>query len=369
MVDNTVIKNSSMINGLTYNWDESLHQSFSECLLGRKRSFLRTRTYSVSLLKLRLENSLRSLQNCYADCDKRIAALAEDFCVTCTLQELSKATSEHNLFQRVQSAQSIELRILGFIDDFNDILNKSESSEFVLRYNFDEIITSVAKYVIDTFLSIFRLLETLEWELMTVFYPEWSANLFSIGTGTSTKNQNFIVSAFRNTCDALSSYYAISASLISKEHPALYQNRKYGYLYHPTKEQIIGMAPSDLSLHDSHIEECAGMHLLNFNPLDNLLSAIFGDIKLSSGVDLRGNFSDFQRIYNFAEFKRLTKDYNEIILREDTAPIAIFTTKDSIPCCNTELFSMCTVAQLPLVIFGADQTTVIPLHDIAQLLK
>lgn len=369
MVDNTVIKNSSMIDRLTYNWDKSLQQSFSECLLGRQRSYLRTRIYSVSLLKLRLENSLRALQNCYTDCDKRIATLAKKFYVTCTLQELSKATSEYNLFQRVQSAQSIELRILGFIDDFNDILNKSESSEFVLRYNFAEIITSVAKYVTDTFLSIFRLLEALEEKLMTVFYPEWNANLFSIGTGTSTKNQNFIVSAFRNTCDALSSYYAISASLISKEHPTLYQNRKYGYLYHPTKEQIIGMAPSDLNLHDSHIEECAGMHLLNFDPLDNLLSAIWGDIKLSSGVDLRGNFSDFQRIYNFAEFKRLTKDYNEIILREDTAPIAIFTTKDSIPCCNTELFSMCTVAQLPLVIFGADQTTVIPLHDIAQLLK
>ena len=358
-----------MINGLTYNWDESLHQSFSECLLGRKRSFLRTRTYSVSLLKLRLENSLRSLQNCYADCDKRIAALAEDFCVTCTLQELSKATSEHNLFQRVQSAQSIELRILGFIDDFNDILNKSESSEFVLRYNFEEIITNEAKYVTDTLLCIFHLLKALEWELMIVFYPEWDTNLFSIVTGPSTENQNFVVNAFHDTCDALSSNCIISASLISKEHPTLYQNRKYGYLYHPTKEQIIGMAPSDLNLHDSHIEECAGMHLLNFDPLDNLLSAILGDVKLPSGVGWWDNFSDFQRIYNFAEFKRLTKSYNEIILREDTAPIAIFATKDSIPCCNTELFSMCTVAQLPLVIFGADQTTVIPLHDIAQLLK
>lgn len=358
-----------MINGLTYNWDESLHQSFSECLLGRKRFSLSTGIDSVSLLRSRLENSLRALQNCYTDCDERTAALAKGFCVTCTLQDLSKAAIGHILFPRVRLAQSVESQMLGFIDDFYDILNNFEISEFFRRYNFEEIITNEAKYVTDTLLCIFRLLKALEWELMIVFYPEWDTNLFSIATGPSTKNQNFVVNAFHNTCDALSSNCIISASLISKEHPTLYQNRKYGYLYHPTKEQIIGMAPSDLSLHDFHIEECAGMHLLNFDPLDNLLSAILGDVKLPSGVGWWDNFSDFQRIYNFVEFKRLTKSYNEIILRADTAPIAIFATKDSIPCCNTELFSMCTVAQLPLVIFGADQTTVIPLHDIAQLLK
>lgn len=368
MVDNTVIKNSNMINELTYNWDKSLQQSFSECVLGQQRSLLRTRTCPMSLLKLRLKNSLRSLQNYYYnDWDKRIAELTKDFCVTCTLRELSETISGLILFPRVRIEQSVESRMFGFIDDFNDILNNSWSSKIIFQYNFDEIIISEAKYVTDTFLSIFRLLEALEDELMTRFYPEWDANLFS--TDTNIKNQNFIVSAFRNTRDALSSYYAISASLLSKEHPTLYQNRKYGYLYHPTKEQIIGMAPTDLSLHDSRIEGCAGMHLLNCNSLDNLLSAILGDIKLSSGVDLRGNFSDFQRIYNFDEFKELTKNYNEIILREDTAPIAIFTTKDSIPSCNTELFSMCTVAQLPLVIFNNDQTTVIQLNDIAQLLK
>lgn len=52
-----------------------------------------------------------------------------------------------------------------------------------------------------------------------------------------------------------------------------------------------------------------------------------------------------------------------------TQPNSYFVTKDRFHVVISKLFSMCTVAQLSLVIFGDDQTTIIQLNDITQLLK
>lgn len=194
----------------------------------------------------------------------------------------------------------------------------------------------------------------MEDAVLDVCFPMWEANLFKAKTGITDFGLNFMVSLFRNTTDALNHYHVISASVVSPLRPILFQERKYGYLYCPRKEQIIGMAPSDLSTiaFAGPSFSCSEMKI---DPLFNLISALTGDIKLDSGVHLQGNFSDFCKMYDFNDFQRMTYDYNEVILRADTEPIALFTTKDNLSACLNDLNALCTVAKLPLVIWGANK--------------
>lgn len=169
--------------------------------------------------------------------------------------------------------------------------------------------------------------------------------------------QNFIVSMFRDVTSEFSKYPVISASLLSKDCPDAYQDRKFGYLYCPRSEQIIGMAPTDLSLAAS---DCLGLEYTEarVDLLLTLLRTLTGVIQLDCGLQLIGNFSDFRRIYDLSDFKEKTQDYNEIILRGDTEPVAIFTKQEALSYAADDLCALCKVTRLPLVIWEKDRTLV-----------
>lgn len=241
-------------------------------------------------------------------------------------------------------------------DAYNSLSNKNLLKDIVLKES---------DLLIDVFRDFLSLLSYLETAAIKVCFPTWEMNMFKPKVGITKYNLNFVVSMFRGTTDAFSHYHMISAGLVSPERPTLFQGRKFGYLYHPSKDQIIGMAPSDLSVaaFGGPSFACSEEKI---DPLFNLVSALTGEIKLNSGVHLQGNFSDFCKIYDFDNFKKMTYDYNEILLRADTEPTALFTTKDNFSSCYNDLFVLCMAAKLPLIIWSTDKAYTIPVKHLSK---
>lgn len=375
-----------MIDILGYKWDKSMHERFGQAVLGEEISKYKNYDFNTQMLKLRLVNAIAVLEKQ----GLTVFDLVRDSNILNSLMTLAKSSIGRLLFVRLDEQVSDLQKIRG-VSRHNNIhdLSKAEDIEFLKKvfsnvlstcngmfngeaYNslsnkklLKDIVMKESNLLLDVFRDFLSLLSCLDAAAVKVCFPTWEMNMFKPKAGITEYNLNFVVSMFRDTTDAFSHYHMISASLVSPERPTLFQGRKFGYLYRPTKDQIIGMAPSDLSVaaFGGPSFACSEEKI---DPLFNLVSALTGEIKLNSGVHLQGNFSDFCKIYDFDNFKKMTYDYNEILLRADTEPIALFTTKDNFSSCYNDLSVLCMAAKLPLVIWSTDRAYTIPVKHLSK---
>lgn len=360
MIDSTVCSNIKMINILEYKWDKSMHERFGQAVLGEEISEYKNYDFNTQMLEFRLVNSITVLEKQ----NFAVFQLVKDSNIFHSLQLLANSTLGRLLFaelteqigclRKAKDIDGLKKLISSVLQTCNGMFNGKAYDSLSNKDLLKDIVTKESDLLIDVFKDFLTLLSYLEDAVLDVCFPMWEANLFKAKPGITDFGLNFMVSLFRNTTDALNHYHVISASVVSQLRPILFQERKYGYLYCPRKEQIIGMAPSDLST-IAFAGPSFSCSEIKIDPLFNLISALTGDIKLNSSVHLQGNFSDFCKMYDFNDFQRMTYDYNEVILRADTEPIALFTTKDNLSACLNDLNALCTVAKLPLVIWGANK--------------
>ena len=227
--------------------------------------------------------------------------------------------------------------------------------------------TDGAKSLAKFYLALNRMLCKLEQELRDDYYEEWHDALFRPGYDrTKTENGHFLVHFIQCPADAWNSKHFWSCNYISKISPNAFSDRKYGLLFNPRVEEIIGMAPTDLQTQ----MQCSDYL---YDDIGNLLSFMFHEIHFDNeNLVTYGHFGDMLSIYPMRELaletcKNDDANYNEIILSGITYPTGVFVFKDFYESLKKELFALCYSQRLPLIIYddSLDVVTCIPTRFIS----
>lgn len=169
----------------------------------------------------------------------------------------------------------------------------------------------------------------------------WDQKLCRIDDASGV-NRKFLVSFSRGLDLLRVRYGIISCSVVGDGNYHTYQDREYGFLFHPKKHEIVGMSPSD-----------SGTVVAKYGLRDELAvlaEILFGNIVFGEKFVLNGVLSDFQTCWQMDEFLKKTTTYNEIVLKGDTAPIGVFALRSAWKERADELYVVCKVMDLPLVV-------------------
>lgn len=155
----------------------------------------------------------------------------------------------------------------------------------------------------------------------------------------------------------------ISCSCITRENQDHFNFTHYGFLFAPMPRQIIGMGPCDVS-----------SSFFYFNRFDfgRLVAACCSfQPFLNKEQALRVQDPDFKPFIAINELNCMTlkssDKYNEIIISGFTEPVGIFAFRDKInENCKYDLYAVCLVFQLPLVLFNNGEVEVIKLKELPE---
>lgn len=258
-------------------------------------------------------------------------------------------------FKELKDAMTIEQIITTINDTMGKIvLGYYTSNEAKEVYNGS---TAGVQELVKFYLLLNQMLFQLEQELRDTYYPEWKEKLYEPGYDRQTsKNGHFLVHFIQQPADAWNPKHFWSCNYISKISPNAFSSRKYGLIFNPRVEEIIGMAPTDLQTQ----VQCPDYA---YDDVGNLLSFMFHEIHFDNkNLVTYGHFSDMLSVYPMQELARITcKDdkanYNEIILSGSTYATGVFVFKEFYEELKHELFALCYSQRLPLIIYDDSNDT------------
>lgn len=222
--------------------------------------------------------------------------------------------------------------------------------------------TDGVKALTNFYLVLNQMLCGLDQELRDNYYNEWHDALFRPGYDrTKTENGHFLVHFIQCPADAWNSKHFWSCSYISKISPNAFSDRKYGLLFNPRVEEIIGMAPTDLQTQ----MQCPDYL---YDDIGNLLSFMFHEIHFDNkNLVTYGHLGDMLSVYPMRALaletcKNDNANYNEVILSGTTYPTGVFVFKEFYEKLKNDLFALCYSQRLPLVVYddSLDVITCIP---------
>lgn len=146
-------------------------------------------------------------------------------------------------------------------------------------------------------------------------------------------------------------YEVVSTSIITEEKPYLYGegDKHLGWVFAPQVSDVVGMSPSDaaakVNRHDAYFD----------------LDALFGSYPwLDLCHSVYAAHADFLQMYPLDEFMKRTNSFNELVLRGDKEPFAIFVKKEV--CNDPKMVDtvnvLASVFSKPIVCYDEDAKTV-----------
>lgn len=217
--------------------------------------------------------------------------------------------------------------------------------------------TDGVQELVNFYLILNQILFRLEQELRDIYYPEWKEQLYTPGYDKENcSNGHFLVHFIQQPGDAWNPKHFWSCNYISRISPNAFSSHKYGLLFNPRIEEIIGMAPTDLQTQ----MQCPDYV---YDDIGNLLSFMFHEIHFDNkNLITYGHFSDMLSIYPMKDLARETckndkANYNEVLLSGSTYASGVFVFKRFFANLKNELFALCYSQRLPLIIYDDSKDT------------
>ena len=268
----------------------------------------------------------------------------------CELQDAIKRFCETDLCK--QYFQDLVSKTL-LVDQIEFV---NERLKLIVRRNFEcsDIELSSTTEGITELLKIYlvleQLLDELDDALYTISIDDWKKALFDPGCREKSDARRFVVHFFNSSCKALQSYHLISCSLISKKCNVSYNDLGYGFLYNQLQSYLVGMSPSDISYVSETYE-------YKEDQVANLLALLSNELRLPEQfIKLQHCGNDVLTMYPLDEFESRTPSgrHNEILLRGNAVPSAVFVFKDRFEELKDRVLVWSSAMNLPVVIYDKD---------------
>ena len=200
---------------------------------------------------------------------------------------------------------------------------------------------------LDLIQEVYDVCSTLEEQLKSTIKPIWEAQLTDLNKSGKQSDFHLIVSVRKN--NDLQIYSddrdIISCSYFNPKHVQLFRNDCVGFCYGLDERYLVGMSSSDCGLASVSVKEKEEYKL------------VFGGIRVSRDAYLEGITSDFLPYY-YPEDLQKSDTYNEIVLRGDAKPIAIFTPAEIVEQEYSEIVAASALYKLPIVIYNRFENTI-----------
>lgn len=208
--------------------------------------------------------------------------------------------------------------------------------------------------LLEIYLELAGLIEKLDDALYKCSIRAWKVAIYDPTCRGKSNDRRFIVHFFDSSCRVLQSFNPISCSLISKKCNVSYCGRGYGFLYNPLPLDFICMSPSDISYVSETYE-------YKEDQVANLLALLNNELRLPEQfIKLQHCGNDVLTMYPLKDFEERTPSckYNEILIRGDAVPSAVFVFKDRFEELKDRVLVWSSAMDLPVVIYDRDKDEV-----------
>ena len=193
---------------------------------------------------------------------------------------------------------------------------------------------------LDLIQEVYDAYNSLEEKLKLKAKPVWNRILTDLTKSDEYDNFHLIVNVRKNNDLRIYSdnRKIISCSYFNQDHTQLFRNDCVGFCYGLNERHLLGMSPSDCGLASVRMGDSKKYEL------------VFGSIRVSDDMYLEGITSDFLPYYSPQQLQE-SNSYNEIVLRGDAEPIAIYAPVESIESMYSEIVAASALYRLPVVIY------------------
>lgn len=209
--------------------------------------------------------------------------------------------------------------------------------------------------LLEIYFELAELIKTLDDALYKCSIKEWKEAVYYPTCHGKSDDRRFIVHFFDSSCRAPQSFHPISCSLISKKCNVSYRGRGYGFMYDISPLDLICMSPSDISYAKEpyiHVED----------PVANSLALMSNELRLWENSVFSTTFcgQDILTLYPLKDFEDRTPSwqYNEILIRGNAVPSAVFVFKDRFEELKDRVLVWSSAMDLPVVIYDRDKDEV-----------
>ena len=200
---------------------------------------------------------------------------------------------------------------------------------------------------LDLIQEVYDTCSILEEQLKSTIKPIWEAQLTDLNKSGKQSDFHLIVSIRKNNDLRIYSNERdiISCSYFNSKHVQLFRNDCVGFCYSLDERYLVGMSPSDCGLASISVKEKEDYKL------------VFGGVRVSGDAYLEGITSDFLPYY-YPEDLQKSDTYNEIVLRGDAKPIAIFTLAELVEQEYSKIVAASVLYELPIVVYDRFENTI-----------
>lgn len=274
--------------------------------------------------------------------------LDEEFAISREIREIrsvwnaSKFRIRFRGFIRAKDFETAYAELRSCAAELYEELTEGKKTNCVL--NETDITCEYTECLWETSLYFAERIDGTETELRDTVFEEWREVLLDPEEGVY-EDPHLLISASREFVRMLEDKYPIiSCSYLSKDVRGIYEDRKFGWVFYPKAEEIIGMSPNDLYCGARQVK----------SPEDSICLAFKGAFFVDTETYVKMQMSDFLPGYRLNKMRLETKRFNEVLLRGTAKPVGIFVVKKYLNEVLGKVVALAEIKRLPIVIYDTE---------------